>query len=90
MIKVIDDWYVTVMTNPTNYVVRRGNGEKDKKGWKDDAIGYFGSLKNAIKFIRGEIVAEKLKGDFPAVSAALRAVSEVDVRFEKIMESVTV
>ena len=31
MIKVIDDWYITVETSPVNYVVRHGKGKKDKK-----------------------------------------------------------
>ena len=32
MIKVIDDWYITVDSSPVNYTLRRGTGEKDKKG----------------------------------------------------------
>ena len=30
MIKVIDDWYITVDSYPTNYTVRRGEGNKGK------------------------------------------------------------
>ena len=49
MIKVIDDWYVTVETSPINYVVRKGNGERrEKKGWSDDARGYFSSFRGAL------------------------------------------
>ena len=40
MIKVINDWYITVEANPTNYTVRRGDGKRDKKGkWLDRARG---------------------------------------------------
>ena len=91
MIKIIDNWYVTVETNPTNYIVRRGDGERDKKqGWKDKPIGFFGSLRNAVKFIRGQIIAEGLKPDFRTLAEAVQMVTEVDERFEKIMERVTV
>ena len=39
MIKVINDWYITVEANPINYVVRHGDGEKDKNGkMKERAI----------------------------------------------------
>ncbi len=90
MIKIIDDWYVTVETNPTNYIVRKGKGEKDKRqGWKDKPIGFFGSLRNAVKFIRGQIIAEGLKPDFRTLAEAVQMVSEVDDRFEEIMERVT-
>ncbi len=89
MIPIIDDYYVTVETNPTNYIVRRGKGEKDKKGTtKDRPLSYHTSLAKAISFIRGQIVAEKLTGDFLHLRAALAAVSEVDDRFEKIISEV--
>ena len=89
MIKIIDDWYVTVETNPTNYIVRRGDGERDKKqGWKDKPIGFFGSLRNAVKFIRVQIIAEGLKPDFRTLAEAVQMVSEVDERFEKVMERI--
>ena len=87
MIKIIDDWYVTVETNPTIYVVRRGDGQKDKrKGWKDRALGYFGSLRNAVSFVRAEI---DLKADFRTLAEAVHMVSEVDKRFEEIMARIT-
>lgn len=89
MIKIIDDWYVTVETNPTNYIVRRGEGVKDKKkGWKDKPLGFFGSLREAIKFIRGEMVAENLLMACYTVSEAVQAISEVDYRFEGILTNI--
>ena len=29
MIKIIDDWYVEIESNPTNYILKRGGGERD-------------------------------------------------------------
>lgn len=68
MIKIIDDWYITVETSPINYVVRKGNGERrEKKGWSDDARGYFSSLRGAVKYIREQIHRGKtFKGLHPA------------------------
>ena len=89
MIKIIDDWYVTVETNPTNYVVRRGDYKKDAKGSiRDKALSYHTSLRGAVRFIRWQIVAEELQGDFPTLRDALAAVSGVDDRFEKIISEV--
>ncbi len=71
MIKIIDDWYITVETNPINYVVRKGNGERrEKKGWSDDARGYFTSLRGAVKFIREKLSRkdfQRLAPRFPAL-----------------------
>ena len=71
MIKIIDDWYITVETNPINYVVRKGNCERrEKKGWSDDAKGYFTSLRGAIKFIREKLSRkdfQRLAPRFPAL-----------------------
>lgn len=90
MIKVIDDWYITVETNPTNYVVRRGTGERDKKNsWRDKPRGFFGSLRNAIKEIRGQIIADELKDGSHTLSEAFRTISDIDARFEEILEKVS-
>ena len=87
MIKIIDDWYITIETNPINYVVRKGNGERrEKKGWSDDAKGYFTSLRGALKFIREQIIAERLSTACTPLPDAITAIVEVDARFEKIME----
>ena len=91
MIKVIDDWYITVETNPINYVVRKGNGERrEKKGWSDDAKGYFTSLRGALKFIRDQIIAEQFSTACTPLPDAITAISEVDARFEKIMGKIGV
>ena len=91
MIKVIDDWYVTVETSPINYVVRRGNGEREKKkGWCDDARGYFSSLQGAVKYIREQIITERLSTACTPLSDAIATISEVDARFEKLMEKIGV
>ena len=42
MIRVIDDWYITIEAFPTNYTVRKGKGEKGVRGkWLDKSRGYF-------------------------------------------------
>ena len=90
MIRVINDWYITIETNPVNYVVRCGKGEKDaRSGWKDKAVGFFGSLRKAVAFIREQIIAKGLKTDCRTLAEALQMVSDEDTRFEKIIESVT-
>ena len=91
MIKIIDDWYITVDSYPTNYTVRRGEGEKDKKnGWKDKPYAFFGSLREAVKFIRGQIIAERLSTACTPLPDAIATISEVDARFEKLMEKIGV
>lgn len=90
MIQIFDDWYVTVEPYPANYVVRRGKGERDKKGkWLDKSRGYFGSLRNAVKEIRKQYAAEQLSDGKRTLEEALRIVSSIDDRFDEIMERVT-
>lgn len=90
MIKIIDDWYVTVETNPTNYTVRRGTGGKDIRGkMKDKPQSYHTSLSSAVKAVRDQIVAEELRDGFLRLEDALVAVSEIDARFAQILEKVT-
>lgn len=89
MIKIIDDWYITVEANPINYTVRHGKGEKDKNGkLKDKGLAYFSTLRGAVKFIRGQIIAEELSGGLRTLGEALGAVSDIDARFEEILEKV--
>lgn len=89
MIKIIDDWYVTIETNPTNYIVRRGEGKKDKRqGWKDKPIAFFGSLRKAVKFIRDQIIAETLSDGSRPLSDALQTISSIDDRFEEIIKKI--
>lgn len=86
MIQIIDDWYITVETSPVNYVVRHGKGKKDKKNaWADKPIAFFGSPQKAVKFIRDQIIAEQFSEASSTLSEAIRTMSEVDARFEKIM-----
>ena len=91
MIKVIDDWYITIEAFPTNYTVRKGKGEKGVRGkWIDKARGHFTSLRNAVKEIRRQYVAEQLENGERTLEQAISAISEVDARFEKIMEKIGV
>lgn len=89
MIKVINDWYITVEENPTNYVVRRGNGERDKRqGWKDRPRGYFGSLRKAVEEVRKQIIAEKFSKGSRTLAEATRAIVEVDNQFAEILKGI--
>ena len=91
MIRVIDDWYITVETSPINYVVRKVNGERrEKKGWSDDARGYFTSLRSAVKYIREQIIVERLSKACTPLPDAIATISEIDARFEKLMEKIGV
>lgn len=91
MIKIIDDWYITVETSPANYVVRRGKGKKDKKNaWVDKPIAFFGSVQKAIKFIRDQIITEELSEASSTLPEAIRTISEVDARFEQILGTITI
>ena len=91
MIKVIDDWYITVDSNPVNYTLRRGTGEKDEKGsHKDKPIGYYTSLRSALEGARKEIAARRLQTDFLTLSDAARILGELDAQFECLLAEVTV
>ena len=82
MIKVINDWYITIEANPINYTVRKGDGKKDKKnGWMDKPIAFFGNLRGAVKFIRGQIIAESFLSGSRTLADAIRTITEVDDRF---------
>ena len=90
MIKIIDDWYIEVESNPTSYAIKRGEGKRDARGRCNDKVyGYYGSLHNALKALRKEMAADKLSDGFRTISEAFRTISDIDARFEKIMERVT-
>ena len=89
MIKVINDWYITVEANPINYTVRRGDGERDKKGkWLDRARGYFGSLRKAVNSIREQIIAEELSGGLRTLGDAIADIDKANERFELLMAKI--
>ena len=87
-IKVIGDWYVTTQGDPLNYVVRRGSGKRSEKkngsggGWIDKPQAYCRSLVGALKFIREEIINERLKGAETSLDGALQTISDVNKEFE--------
>ena len=88
MVRIYEDWYVTVETSPLNYIVRRGTGEKSttgKKGYVDDPIAYCGSLMQAVKFVRAQVTAERLKGPCVPLADALLALREIDAEFDEII-----
>lgn len=91
VIKVTGEWYITVQGNPINYIVRKGPGEKivkpgpegkDIESWKDGARAYCGSLTSALKFIRGEIIAERLSETSTDLRGALNVMIDVNKQFE--------
>lgn len=89
MIKIIDDWYITVDAYLTNYTVRRGEGKRDKNNkWIDKPKGYFNSLAGAVKEIRRLIIAERFENGARTLETALDTITEVDNRFEKILENI--
>ena len=90
MIKIYEDWYVTVEYNPLNYIVRRGQGTsttgKDGRTRPDDeAKAFCGSLRQAVKYIRDQVTAERLAGARLSLGEALRTLSEIDAEFERII-----
>ena len=89
MIQIIDDWYVEIESNPTNYILKRGSGERDAKGrCRDKVYGYFTSLQNAIKALRKEMIADKLSSGFHTLSQAFQTIREMDSRIEKVIERI--
>ena len=91
MIQIIDDWYVEIESNPTNYILKRGNGERDAKGrCRDKVYGYFTSLQNTIKALRKEMIADKFSSGSRTLSEAFQTIRELDMRFDKIIERINV
>ena len=91
MIKIIDDWYVEIESNPTNYILKRGSGERDAKGrCRDKVYGYFTSLQNAIKALRKEMLSDKFSSGSRTISEAFQTIRELDARFDKIIERINV
>ena len=91
MIQIIDDWYVEIESNPTNYILKRGSGERDAKGrCRDKVYGYFTNLQNAIKALRKEMIADKFSSGSRTISEAFQTIRELDARFDKIIERINV
>lgn len=83
MIQIIDNWYVEIESNPTNYILKRGSGERDAKGrCRDKVYGYFTSLQNAVKALRKEMIADKLSSGSRTISEAFQTIRELDARFD--------
>ena len=84
MIKVIDDYYITVESSPVvNYTVRKGNCKTDAKGSnRDRVLGHGGSMEDALKIVRKHITAERLEAGSPSLSEALRTIKEVNAEMK--------
>ena len=91
MIKVIEDWYITVDDSvPVNYVARRGKGLKTKTGkWIDKPGGYFSTLSGAVGFIRKQVIAQRLASDADTLGTALGIIKKADAEFAEILKEVT-
>ena len=89
MVRIYEDWYVTVETTPLNYIVRRGSGEIKTTGKRtgpvDDPIAYCGSLASAIKYVREQVIAERLKGPCIPLGDALETVRKLNAEFVEII-----
>ena len=89
MIKIIDDWYITVDAYPTNYTVRRGEGKRGKNNkWIDKPKGHFNSLAGAVEEIRRLIIAERFENSVGTLETALDTIIEVDSRFQNLMAKI--
>jgi hypothetical protein len=89
VIKVINDWYieVNVCKGVTNYIVRRGTGERDKKGGVIDRPQAFcGTLGSAIDFIRKQNIAESLQSVSCDLPEALRVVETANTTFTEMLK----
>lgn len=89
MIKVINDWYieVNVCKGVTNYIVRRGTGERNKKGGIIDRPQAFcGTLGSALEFIRKQNIAESLTNVSCDLPKALRVVEMADRTFTEMLK----
>ena len=91
MIRIIDDWYVTVESNPVCYTVRFGKGIKDKKGrCNDKQFGYFATLRGAVKHIHKIMCAEALEDGFRSLPEAIHTISDIEMKLEEALKGVTV
>ena len=89
MIKIIDDWYITVDAYPTNYTVRRGEGKRGKNNkWIDKPKAHFNSLAGAVEEIRRLIIAERFENSVGTLETALDTIIEVDSRFQNLMAKI--
>jgi len=85
MIKIIEDWYITVDDSvPVNYVARRGKGLKTKTGkWIDKPGGYFSTLSGAVGFIRKQVIAQRLASDADTLGTALGIIKKPTLSLRK-------
>ena len=90
MIQIIDDYYIDVdnAKGCINYIVRRGPHKVDHKGTnKDTLIAYCGTMAQAIKCVREQIIANALKDGSHTLSEALAVVKSETDRLMKELES---
>lgn len=89
MIQIIDDYYIDVdnAKGCINYIVRRGPHKVDHKGTnKDTLIAYCGTMAQAIKCVREQIIANALKDGSHTLSEALAVVKSETAKLMKALE----
>ena len=90
-IKVIGDWYITLQGDPVNYVVRRGAGERsvtkngEPGGYKDRPLAYCSGLPGTLRYIRRQIINERLKTSENGLKQAIDTIREVNKEFEFVI-----
>lgn len=89
MIRVTDDYIIQV--DPYNYTVCLNKPKKaiDKETGKESitypAVGYCGSLENALLLIRGRLIRDELENGEYSLLEAVETVRRITVDFQQIM-----
>lgn len=90
MIKVFGDYYITIETNPLNYVARKGKGKRGKKNqWIDKPLGYYRDMSGTLSSIREHIIADELSEACTPLDQALTTISRLNDEFEKAIRGIT-
>lgn len=91
MIKVIDNYYIGA--DERNFIVyRQGEGKSrttDEKYDKVKAIGFYGSLQNALRGVYKEVQLEAIQTPTLELEEALKKLEEIEKWFEVVITDVT-
>lgn len=91
MIKVTDDYIIQV--DPYNYTVCLNKPKKtiDKETGKESitypAVGYCGSLENALLLIRGRLIRDELENGEYSLLEVVETVQKITADFKSIIEA---
>ena len=80
----------TSQSNPALSTTPSGvEREKDKNGkLKDKGLAYFSTLRGAVKFIRGQIIADELSDGLRTLGDAIADIDKANERFELLMAKI--